>query len=292
MSESPFVSTLSTGGLLSLADAGFRPLQQVQGTAVMSLGFQQKPSRWIRSSLSVRPIEGGGIAGIPQVYAPRGSQTVSQYLNEGGWYELEERTAAYNDVRMQALARLQDAAREAGALAVVDVRITRGRFGHASHAIEFTALGTAVASERFEAERGEQDPIPLVSLGGTDFWKLVESGFWPLGLVGGTSVVYVVSGRRTKRARSRLSGRSYLNQEYGDYTEGLRAARRHAAGRLRREAEQLGAAGVLAIAVGRERREQREDNLMVTVDLLGTAVAPLDRAAPPAIWYALGVGKA
>jgi hypothetical protein len=31
---------------------------------------------------------------------------------------------------------------------------------------------------------------------------------------------------------------------------------------------------------------------MVTVDLLGTAVAPLDRAAPPAIWYALGVGKA
>jgi uncharacterized protein YbjQ (UPF0145 family) len=292
MSEPPFVSTLSTGGLLSLAHVGFRPLQQVQGTAVMSLGYQQKPSRWIRGSLSVKPIDMGGIAGIPQVYVPRGSQTVSQYLTEGGWYELEERTTAYNVVRARALARLHDAAREAGALAVVGVRIKRGRFGHASRAIEFTALGTAVASDRFESDGGEQDPIPLVSLGGTDFWKLIESGFWPLGLVGGTSVVYVVSGRRTKRARSRLSVRSYLNQEYGDYTDGLRAARQHAAGRLRREAEQLGAAGVLAIAIGRERHEQVEDNLTVTVDMLGTAVAPLDRAAPPAIWYALGLGKA
>lgn len=292
MSESPFVSTLSTGGFLSLAGAGFRPLQQVQGTAVLSLGYQRKPSRWIRGSLSTTRIDGGGVAGIPQVYVPRGSLTVGQYLNEGGWYELEDRTAAYNDVRTQALARLRDAAREAGALAVVDVRIRRGRFGHAQHAIEFTALGTAVTSKRFEAERTEDDPVPLVSVGGTDFWKLIKSGFWPLGLVGGTSVVYVVSGYRTKGARFRLSRRSYRNQEYGDYTDGLRAARMHAAGRLRREAEQLGAAGVLAIAVGAERDEQREDNLMVTVDLLGTAVAPLDRGAPPAVAYALGLGKA
>lgn len=289
--SAPFVSTLSTGGLISLEGAGFRPLQQVQGTAVMSLGYQQKPSRWIRGALSVKPIDMGGTMGVPQVYVPRGSDTVSRYLSEGGWYELEERTAAYNDVRTQALARMHDAAREAGALAVVDVRIKRGRFGHASHATEFTAIGTAVASERFESEGGEEDPIPLVSLGGTDFWKLVESGFWPLGVVGGTSVVYVVSGRRTKRARSRLSVRSYLNQEYGDYTDGLRAARQRAAGRLRREAERLGAAGVLAIAVGRERREQVEDNLTVTVDMIGTAVAPRDRAAPPAIFYALGLGK-
>lgn len=290
--SAPFASTLSVGGFLSLREAGFRPVQQVQGTAVMSLGYQQKPSRWIRSSLSVKPIDMGGISGVPQVYTPRGSGTVSQYLTEGGWYELEQRTAAYNEVRTQALARLHDAARGAGALAVVDVRIRRGRFGHASHAIEFTALGTAIASERLDFAGCEQESIPLASLGGTDFRKLIDSGFWPLGLVGGTSVVYVVSGRRTKRARSGRSVRSYLNQEYGDYTDGLRAARQHAAGRLRREAEQLGASGVLAIAVGRERREQAEDNLTVTVDMIGTAVAPLDQAAPPAIFYALGLGRA
>jgi uncharacterized protein YbjQ (UPF0145 family) len=290
MSESPFVSTLATGGFLSLASGGFRPLQQVQGTSVMSLGYQRKPSGWVRGALSpVRP-EGGGYAGTTQVYFPRGSLAVQQYLNEGGWFELEERTAAYNDARTQALARLSDAAGVAGALAVVDVRIRRGRFGHAQQAIEFTALGTAVTSERFAAD--EHDPVPLVSVSGTDFWKLVESGVWPLGLVGGTSVVYVVSGYRTRKARFRPSRRSYRNQEYEDYTQGLRSARLHAAGRLRHEAEQLGAAGVLGISVGRERNEQRDNNLMVTIDLLGTAIAPLDRAAPPPIAYALGLGRA
>jgi uncharacterized protein YbjQ (UPF0145 family) len=289
MSKSLFVSTLSTGGFLSLAGAGFRSLQQVQGTSVMSLGYQRKPSGWMRGTLSPLRISTAGVAGGTQVYYPRGSLTVQQYLNEGGWFELEERTAAYNDVRTQALERLRAAARETGALAVIDVRIHRGLFGHAQHAIEFTALGTAVTSDRLEA--GTQDPVPLVSLSGTDFWKLVESGVWPLGLVGGTSVVYIASGYRTKMARFRPSRRSYRNQEYEDYTEGLRNARLHAAGRLRQEATQLGASGVLAISVGRERKAQRDDNLMVTVDLLGTAVAPLDRSAPPAVAYALGLSK-
>jgi uncharacterized protein YbjQ (UPF0145 family) len=243
----------------------------------------------MRGSLS--PLRQQGVYGAQAAtYYPRGGLAVQQYLNEGGWFELEERTAAYNDARTQALARLRAAARDAGAVAVVDVRIHRGLFGHAQHAIEFTALGTAVTSDRFEA--GEKDPVPLVSLNGTDFWKLVETGVWPLGLVGGTSVVYVVSGYRTKFARFRASRRSYRNQEYEDYTEGLRNARLHAAGRLRHEATQLGASGVLGIAVDRERKEQSDDNLMITVELLGTAVAPLDRAAPPTIAYALGIGKA
>lgn len=292
MSEPPFVSTLSTGGFLSLGRAGFRPLQQVQGTLVVSLGYQQKPTGRIRKGLApVQVPAGGGVSAAGgQVYFPRGSLAVQQYLNEGGWSELEDRTAAYNEVRTQALTRLRAAAREAGAQAVVDVRIRRGRLPHARHAIEFTALGTAIASDRFEA--GGKDPVPLVSLSGTDFWKLVESGVWPLGLVGGTSVVYVVSGYRTKSARLRFSRRSYRNQEYEDYTQGLHHARLRATSRLRIEAEQLGASGVLGITVGLERKEERDNNLMIIAELLGTAVAPLDRAAPPSIAYALGLGKA
>lgn len=193
-------------------------------------------------------------------------------------------------MRTEALARLGAAAREAGACAVVDVRIRRGRFAHTTQAIEFTALGTAVASDRFDADGEER--VPLVSVGGNDFRKLVESGVWPLGVVGGTSVVYVTSGYRTKMARFRLSRRSYLNQEYGDYTEGLRHAQVQAASRLRYEATQLGASGVLGISVSRERDEQRDDNLLVTVDLLGTAIAPLEHGAPASVAYALGLGKA
>ena len=45
MSEPPFVSTLSAGGFVTLATAGFRPLRQVQGTSIVSLGLQRRPSQ-------------------------------------------------------------------------------------------------------------------------------------------------------------------------------------------------------------------------------------------------------
>src|SRR5205823_2346682 len=120
----------------------------------------------------------------------------------------------------------------------------------------------------------------------------VGSGVWPLGLVGGTSVNYVVSGYRTKFARFRLSRRSYRNQEFMDYTEGLHRARLLATSRMRREATQLGASGVIGISVGRTLKKESDDDLMVTVDLLGTAVAPLDGSAPPMVAYALGLSNA
>src|SRR5690242_2547428 len=99
MSEAPFVSTLSTGALLALADAGFRSLKQVQGTSVVSLGYQQKPSHRVRRALAPVRIDSPTGGASLQVYYPRGSATVQQYLNEGGWSELEGRTAAFNSAR-------------------------------------------------------------------------------------------------------------------------------------------------------------------------------------------------
>ncbi len=292
MSERPFGSTLSTGSFLAMRKAGFRPLRQVQGSSILSLGWQRSPALALRSSLKPKLIGGGyGSYGTgAQVYLPTGSLAVQQYLNEGVWMELEERTAAYNDVRREAVTRLRDNAREAGAVAVVDVRVRRGRFAHAPHAIEFTAIGTAVASDGLEL--AEDEAIPLVSLSGGEFWKLYDSGYWPLGIVGGSSVVYVISGYRTKFARLRLSKRSLRNQEYEDYTIGLSEARRRAMGRLRQEAREVAAAGALAIEIAREQREQKDDNLIVTIDVLGNAIAPLEQGAPRGVAYALGLGKA
>jgi len=292
MSEPPFGSTLSTGSFLAMRKAGFRPLRQVQGSSILSLGWQRSPALALRSSLKPKLIGGGyGSYGTgAQVYLPTGSLAVQQYLNEGVWMELEERTAAYNDVRREAVTRLRDNAREAGAVAVVDVRVRRGRFAHAPHAIEFTAIGTAVASDGLEL--AEDEAIPLVSLSGGEFWKLYDSGYWPLGIVGGSSVVYVISGYRTKFARLRLSKRSLRNQEYEDYTIGLSEARRRAMGRLRQEAREVAAAGALAIEIAREQREQKDDNLIVTIDVLGNAIAPLEQGAPRGVAYALGLGKA
>jgi uncharacterized protein YbjQ (UPF0145 family) len=60
---------------------------------------------------------------------------------------------------------------------------------------------------------------------------------------------------------------------------------------MRREATKLGATGILGISVDRTLEQQRDDDLLVTVDVLGTAVAPLESGAPPSIAYALGVDK-
>lgn len=288
----PFASTLSSRGFVAVAKAGFRPLRPVQGTAIVSLGVQLNPSASrLRGSLAPTRIEtpAGYGASTSQVYYGRGALEAQQYLYEGGWFELEQRTAAYNDARRGALARLREAAAEAGALAVVDVRIRRGKFAQAMRTIEFTALGTAIASDRFELEGHES--IPLVSFSGVDFWKLVSSGTWPLGTIGGTSVGYVVSGYRTKYARFRFSSRSMQNQEYEDYTQGFAQARLRAAGRLRQEAREVGATGVLGIVVQRERAEKGDDDLIVTVDLLGNAIVPIEQGAPPEIAYALRVSK-
>ena len=75
----PFASTLSTRGFLALGNAGFRPLRQVQGTSIVSLGWQRKPSRWMRGALSPMMLQGtpaAGGGGAMRVYYPRGSLTV------------------------------------------------------------------------------------------------------------------------------------------------------------------------------------------------------------------------
>jgi uncharacterized protein YbjQ (UPF0145 family) len=289
----PFGSTLSAGGLLSVRGAGFRPLTQVQGMSVYRIGWQRLPNVLQRRALEAQPIEAGYLA-TPAVYTPRGALTAGQFRNEGMATELEKPTEAYNEARRLALARLRDAAREAGAIAVVDLRVERGRFDSVRRTVHFSALGTAIASDLVELEK--QEEIPLTTLSGADFWKLVTSGYWPLGLVGGTSVVYVLSGYRTRRARSWLSPRWRRNVEYEDYTQGLLDGRRLAMGRVRQEARAVGATGILAVELSHERRkrgflsDRRKDDIVLTVDVLGTAIAPLEHAAAPEASYGLDLG--
>ena len=284
MTGGPFDSTLSAGGLFALRNTAFHPLRSVQGTSVMTLGWQQRPARRTRRALA--PVLMGGGSAYPQtLYFPRGWATAQQALNEGSWMELEEWTAAHNDARRQATTRLREQAAAAGAVAVADVRVRRRPFRHAAHSIEVTAIGTALGSNDFSL--GENETIPLVATSGGDFWKLVTSGYRPLGLVGGSSVIYVTSGLRTRYARFRMSRRSFENQEYEDYTSGLHAGRIRALGRMTFESRELGAFEVIGIEFRVDIREERDDNLLMTVHVLGNALAPLEPGAPSAVRAAL-----
>ena len=169
-------------------------------------------------------------------------------MRAGDTFELETQTAAWNDARSLALGRLRDEAVAVGADAVVGMRLRRGGYDWAAGVVEFVAIGTAVRSERYEIE-----DAPVIShLSGQDFAKLVRHGFWPVGVVAGSTVAYVVAGwAQQSRASGLFSGRQ--NQELTDYTRGMYDARELAMGRLSREAHRLHAHGV----VGRLDRSRR-----------------------------------
>jgi uncharacterized protein YbjQ (UPF0145 family) len=252
----------------------------------------------MRRALRPQQIPGplvGGPIGSTRQYFPKGWDTAAQSLSEGTWTELEQQSGAFNEARRLALERLRDAAREVRALAVVDLRLRRGRFGHARRAVEFTALGTAIGSDRYSLDSGEE--IPLTNLSGADFWKLVSSGYRPLGVVGGSCVVYVFSGARTRWTRTRFSARWRQTQEYEDYTEGLNYARRLALAHVRQGALDVGAAGILGLEIELGRHElgflaggQKED-LVVAVHALGTAIAPVEQGRAPDASYVLDLGE-
>src|SRR5207253_386841 len=237
-----FTSDLSVGEFALVHALGLRPISQVMGSSIYHVGWQQRP---------------GSYTG----WQPGG---VSQ--------ELTVVSEAWNTARLRAFARLEQEAKLVGADAVVGVHVTRGQHDWAAGAIEYVAVGTAVRAHG--VERGER---PAVSdLSGQDTWKLWQAGYRPLGVVGASTVHYVVPGWSTQQASGYWS--SWANQELRDFTRGVYDARETALGRMTAEARKIGAAGVVGVSIGHQI-EQREAgggsgrrDLVVTFHVLGTAI--------------------
>jgi uncharacterized protein YbjQ (UPF0145 family) len=251
-----FTSDLSVNELMLTRQAGFRPLTQVMGSCFYRTGWQSYP--W------------GGRGGFGGMSWGGG---------DGETIELEQQTEAWNEARRLALGRLAEEARLAGADAVVGVRLTRRHHDWAAGLIEFVVVGTAVRSERFRFEEGPA----LSNLSGQDLNKLVRYGFWPVGLVAGTTVAYVATGSRQQfRSTGLFTGRQ--NQEMPDFTRGIYDARALAMGRLSRQCHALHAHGVVGVTIERSQRELERDrgggtnytDLIVEMHVLGTAVVEVE----------------
>ncbi len=184
--------------------------------------------------------------------------------------ELTVVSQAWNTARLRAFARLEQEAKLVGADAVVGVRLTVGRHDWAAGAIEYVAVGTAVRSEG----AGHAEQPALTDLSGQDYWKLWQAGHRPLGVVGASTVHYVVPGFATQQAQSGFSA-SWVNQELTDFTRGVYDARETALERMTAEAQKQGAAGVVGVSIAHEI-EQREAggrrDLVATFHVLGTAI--------------------
>jgi uncharacterized protein YbjQ (UPF0145 family) len=254
----PFSSDLSVAEALVVREAGFAPIAQVMGSCFYQVGWQSMPFG-------------------------QGGWTPS--MSRGETFELETQTDAWNDARTLALSRLRDEAVAVGADAVVGLRLRRGGYDWAAGLVEFVAIGTAVRSERYELE----DAPVLSHLSGQDFAKLVAGGFWPVGIVAGSTVAYVIAGwAQQSRATGLFSGRQ--NQELTDYTRGIYDARALAMERLSRQAHALHAHGVVGVTIERQEQHRERDrggttyrDLIVELHVLGTAIVEVrpDAPAPP-----------
>jgi uncharacterized protein YbjQ (UPF0145 family) len=258
-----FSSNLTVAEALVVREAGVSPIAQVMGSSVYRIGWQAMP--W-------------------------GTRGWGSSLQAGETFELETQTEAWNAGRSLALGRLHDEAVAAGADAVVGVRLRRGNYEWGGDLVEFIAVGTAVRLDRVELE----DRPVLSHLSGQDFAKLVRHGFWPVGIVAGSTVAYVAAGwGQQSRVSGMFSGRQ--NQELPDYTRGLYDARALAMARVTREAHGLHAHGVVGVTIERRQSQRERDvggttytDLILEMHVLGTAIVEVRHDAPtPETYIAL-----
>jgi uncharacterized protein YbjQ (UPF0145 family) len=238
-----FTSDLSVDEFALAHTLGLRPVAQVMGSSIYHVGWQQRPGSW------------GG-------WQPGG---ISQ--------ELTVVSDAWNTARLRAFARLEQEAELVGADTVIGVHLTRGRHEWAAGAIEYVAVGTAVRTTGTERVGR---PV-LTDLSGQDVWKLSQAGYRPVGVVGASTVHYVVPGWTTQRATGFWP--SWANQELRDFTRGVYEARETAIGRMTNDAREAGAAGVVGVSIDYhvEEREiesggSRRTDLVVTFHVIGTAI--------------------
>jgi uncharacterized protein YbjQ (UPF0145 family) len=235
-----FSSDLSVQEFSLLAGFGVRPLTQVMGSSIYNVGWQ--------------PV----------------------YFNVPT--EVTVLSGAFNECRRLALDRLTEEARLAAADAVVGVKIEQGAHDWAAGAIEFIAVGTAV---RLAPHMRHPDGgTVLTDLTGQQFVQLCKVGVRPVGIAAHTSVQYVPATWQTMQATSGgLFGAGGANQELGDFTQGVYAAREKAVGAAANQARRLGADGLVGVQITQHSRTHSvrrgmydSEDLEVTFHVMGTAV--------------------
>ena len=283
-----FTSDLSTAEFLLVRQAGFRPLSQVMGSCFYRIGWQYMPGE--RAPGSYVP-EGVNTSTGGYEYDSFGRR-VYNGASFGQVFELDVETNAWQQARRLALGRLAEEARLLGADAVVGVTLQRGSYDWSRNLIEFVAIGTAVASEQYDL--GER-PV-LSNLSGQELAKLYASGYWPVGIIAGTAVIYVITGWQQRIGSRRFAP----NQELQDYTQGIQHARKVAVSRVGSEARELEASGLVGRKLevtSREHehegsRSRNQKDMIVTVHALGTAIVEIDRPhQPQAIQIALPLNE-
>jgi uncharacterized protein YbjQ (UPF0145 family) len=189
-------------------------------------------------------------------------------------------TEPWNTTRQKALDRMLAEATLCAADAVVGVGIQQtqelmeGRF---DATFECVATGTAVVHN--SPAPGRPGPV-MTNLSVQDYWKLLQQGFTPVGLVAHSAMIGCVPSTVLHQVETsvRTSEAAQRSWEVREFTEGLRLAHTTAFAQLRAQAEHMGAAGIVGVTVERlqhagELASSTYKDLVIVVHAMGTAVA-------------------
>jgi uncharacterized protein YbjQ (UPF0145 family) len=238
---------LSVDEFLLVQGAGFDPLGMVFGSSIYHVGYQGRS--WNQNQ------------------------------------ELEVLTGAMYNARELAMSRMEAEAQALGASGVVGVSLDIEFLEWGTHIGEFTAVGTAVRHREGQDWRAD-DGTPFTSdLSGQAFYKLVKSGFRPLGLVIGNCVYHVAH-----QSFGQVMRQSGQNTEIQLFTQARYEARELAMSRMQAEAERVNASTVVETRVN-VFRHIWEYHVMEFLSI-GTAVRPVSgETSSPTPQLVLGVNS-
>lgn len=249
-----FSSDLSVADFALCHRLGLRPLSQVMGTSVYQIGYQ-----------------------------------ASLWGAEAEMSELSTVSAAWNEARDRAFARLAQEAQSVDASAVVGVNVgsSVGDWGEGGGygALQYLVTGTAVARSDGAHRRR---PV-MTELSVADYAKLIAAGIEPVGMVAWTSVFFV-SLMYMRAAQPLFGGAAYQNFEYREVTECFYSARERVMAQLGAQAQALGATGIVGVRIRHTTRPEAlnmgpgatRQGVIASFSAIGTAVAETGRAAPAA----------
>jgi uncharacterized protein YbjQ (UPF0145 family) len=239
-----FTSDLSANEFSLARNQGYSALSQVMGSSIYHVGWQ----------------------------------FVRNYSWDTRSFELTTVSNAHQHAAQLALSRLEQEAALLKAHGVIGVRLTTRDYEWGQNLLEYTAIGTAI---RLDNTPPPQRPF-LSDLSGQDFWTLLQTGYYPDGVVTGYCSYYVSLGSQATRQMRLWYTGGWANQEIIPFSQAVYTARGLAMNRLLSMSQRLNALGVVGMHINSHRRVSESEangthylDFSVQFSVIGTAITAL-----------------
>src|SRR5579872_5746503 len=250
-------------------DKEFSALPQHAQERLVEMRGKDEEARLFTSDLSTSEFLLVKEAGFDPIGLVVGSSIYHVGYQQSNWNKNEEMTVltqAMYHARELAMQRMEEEAHQLGADGIVGVRLEVNHKEWGQHIAEFVAIGTAVAHRNDPHRYKNKHGRPFTSdLSGQDFYILLRSGYRPLGMVMGNCVYHVAV-----QSFGAFMRNFSQNTELTQYTQALYDSRELAMERMQKEAEDLGAKGIVGANI--HERTHAWGSHIIEFFAIGTAV--------------------